>query len=109
MKPLPWIVAGVGAGVALAYVILNQPQPQNATGWNSVEDSADRTFGWGSKNRISGAGRNLFGKMKEGLGRVAGNNDLADEGTADQAIGSIQNAAGRVGQAAGETIHDLNR
>ena len=109
MKALPWIVAGVGAGVAAAYVILNQPRLQAETGWDSVENSADRAFGWGSKTRLSGAGRNLAGKVKEGFGRVVGDNNLAGQGAADQAVGSVKNAAGTVAQAAGQTIHDLNR
>jgi uncharacterized protein YjbJ (UPF0337 family) len=109
MKTLSWILAAVGAGAAIAYVMLNQQRPQVATGWDSVEDTAGRTWGWGSKTRLSGAGTNLGGKFKEGLGRVMGDRDLADEGVGDQAIGSVKNAVGTVAQAAGETIHDLNR
>lgn len=109
MKALPWILAGMGAGAALAYVVMTQPRPATATGWDSVEDAAANTFGWGTKNRVSGTGTNVAGKVKEGVGRLAGDPDLADEGVADQAIGSVKNAVGAVAQAAGETIHDLNR
>jgi uncharacterized protein YjbJ (UPF0337 family) len=109
MKALPWILAGVGAGAAIAYVMLNQPRPQAETGWGSVENAAGRTWGWGSKTRVSGAGTNVAGKVKEGFGRLTGDADLADEGAADQAIGTVKNAVGAVAQAAGETIHDLNR
>jgi uncharacterized protein YjbJ (UPF0337 family) len=109
MKSLSWIVAGVGAGALLAYVILNQPRLQADTGWDSVENTAGRTFGWGSKTRLSGAGTNVAGKLKEGVGRVLGDNNLAGEGAADQAVGSVKNAVGKVAQAAGKTIHDLNR
>jgi uncharacterized protein YjbJ (UPF0337 family) len=109
MKALPWILAGVGAGAAIAYVILNQPQPQAATGWDSVENAAIRTFGWGSKSRLSGLGAKVGGKIKEGLGRVAADPDLADEGVGDQAVGAIKDGVGAVAQAAGQTIHDLNR
>lgn len=109
MKSLAWILAGVGACAALAYVILNEPGMQSETGWDSVENTADRTFGWGSKKRLSGAGSNVAGKVKEGFGRVMGDDDLAADGAADQAVGSVKSAIGRVAQAAGETIHDLNR
>jgi uncharacterized protein YjbJ (UPF0337 family) len=109
MKALPWILAGVGAGAAITYAILSQPRPQAATGWDSVENAADRAFGWGSKTRISGAGTKIGGKIKEGLGRLSGDPDLADEGVGDQAVGAVKNAVGAVAQAAGETIHDLNR
>jgi uncharacterized protein YjbJ (UPF0337 family) len=109
MKALPWIIAGVSAGAALAYVMLNQPRPQAETGWDSVENAADRAWGWGSKTRLSGAGRSAGGKLKEGLGRVLGDSDLADEGVGDQAVGALQSGAGKLAHAVGETIHDLNR
>jgi uncharacterized protein YjbJ (UPF0337 family) len=47
--------------------------------------------------------------VKEGVGRAVGDPDLADEGVADQAVGTVKNAVGNLAQAAGETIHDLNR
>jgi uncharacterized protein YjbJ (UPF0337 family) len=109
MKALPWILAGVGAGAAVAYVILNQPRPQAETGWDSVENAADRTVGWGSKTRISGAGSKVAGKLKEGFGRLTGDADLADEGVGEQAVGAVKSAVGTVAQAAGDTLHDLNR
>jgi uncharacterized protein YjbJ (UPF0337 family) len=109
MKALPWIVAGFGAGAALAYVILNGPRPQAETGWDSVEDAADRTRAWGGKAWLSGAGTRAGCKLKEGLGRALGDSDLADEGVGDQAVGALQSGAGKLARAVGETIHDLNR
>ena len=118
---LPWILAGVGAGVA-TYLMIRQQQdsPQFAsstgsrfrsgagTGYDAVDDAADRTATWGDKQRLAGAGTNLVGKVKESFGRVTGNDSLAAEGTADQAAGSIRNATGTVANAAGQTIKDLN-
>ena len=109
MKTLPWIIAGVGVGAALAYVILNEPRPQAETGWDSVENAADRAWRLGSKARFSGAGTRAAGKLKEGLGRVVGDSDLVDEGVADQAVGAVKSGAGALAHAVGETIHDLNR
>jgi uncharacterized protein YjbJ (UPF0337 family) len=109
MKALPWIVAGVGIGAAVAYVLLNEPSPQTSTGWDSVENTADRTWRWGSKSRFSGAGTKAAGALKEGIGRVLGDPDLADEGVADQAVGTVKSAAGTLAHAVGDTIHDLNR
>jgi len=108
MKALPWIIAGVGAGIA-AYIVLNQPGPQYVTGDGDIEYAADRTSLWGSKQRFAGKGVGLVGKLKEGLGRAAGNEQLADEGAADQVVGAVKDAAGGIAQAAGQTIHDLNR
>lgn len=106
---LPWIVAGFGAGIAATYFLMNQPRLQSDTGYDSVDESAARTYGWGSKARVGGAGRNIVGQVKEGVGRLAGRDDIAGEGIMDQAAGSVKNAAGTVAQAAGQTIHDLNR
>jgi uncharacterized protein YjbJ (UPF0337 family) len=109
MKNLSWILAGVGAGAAVAYVIMNQPRLQSDTGWDSVENAARRATGWGSKSRIAGAGSKVAGKLKEGLGRMTGDANLADEGVGDQAVGAVKDAVGTVAQAAGDTLHDLNR
>ena len=108
MKSLPWILAAVGLGVA-AYVVMNTPGPEYATGNDSIEDAARRTSAWGSKSRITGVGTHLGGKLKEGIGNLTGNPDLANEGVVDQVAGSVKDAAGSVAQAAGETIHELNR
>jgi uncharacterized protein YjbJ (UPF0337 family) len=108
MKALPWILAAVGIAV-VAYVVANTPGPEYATGNDSVEDAARSTSRWGSKSRISGAGANLAGKLKEGFGNVTGNQDLADQGVVDQVAGSVKDAAGSLAQAAGQTLHDLNR
>ena len=106
---LPWILAGIGAGIAATYILMNQPNAQTATGYDSMEEGAARTYGWGTKARFSGAGRNIVGQVKEGVGRLTGRDDIAGEGILDQAAGSVKNAVGTVAQAAGETIHDLNR
>ena len=108
MKNLPWFLAAIGLGV-VAYVIGKTPGPQYATGSDSVEGAARGTSQWGSKARVRGAGGKFVGKLKEGVGRATGDPDLADEGVGDQIAGSLKNAAGKVAQAAGETIHDLNR
>ena len=108
MKTFAWIVAGIGVGIA-AYVVLNQPGPQYATGNDDVEEAAGRTTLWGSKHRLYGTGGDLAGKLKEGIGRITGDDQLADEGVADQVVGAVKDTAGRVAQAAGQTIHDLNR
>ena len=108
MKTLPWLIAGVGIGLAVFFVA-NQPGPEYATGNDDVEDAAQRTSLWGSKQRIGGAGRGVVGKLKEGIGRVAGDAQLADEGVADQVMGTVKDKAGQVATAVGETIHDLNR
>ena len=108
MKTLPWIVAGVGTAVA-AYFWMNQPRMQHATGSDSVEGAAGRTSLWGSEQRVKGLAAGLLGKAKQGVARVTGNDSLAGEGLVDRAAGSVANALGETAQAAGHTLHNLNR
>lgn len=111
MKTLPWILAGVGAGVA-TYLILQQQRGgayATSTGYDAVDDAADRTDAWGVRQRAAGAGTNVVGKVKEGFGRLTGNDQLASEGVADQAAGQVRDAAGTIANAAGQTLRDLNR
>ncbi len=107
MKQLPWIIAGTAVSLA-AYYILNRPSPNYATGYDSVEGAAAKVGNWGTKQRFSGACSSLLGKAKQGIGHLAGDLDLMDQGTADQAIGAVKNSVGKVANAAGQTIHDLN-
>lgn len=108
MKALPWVIAGVGVGLA-AYFVLNQPGAQFATGNDDVEDAAGKTANWGSKQRLKGTGGGLVGKIKEGVGRATGDDQLASEGVADQAMGAVKDAAGQAAHAVADTIHNLNR
>jgi uncharacterized protein YjbJ (UPF0337 family) len=108
MKALPWLIAGVGLGLA-AYFVLNQPGPQYATGNDDIEDAAGKTALWGSKQRIKGTGRGLGGKLKEGVGRATGDDQLESEGVVDQVAGAVQDTAGQAAHAVADTIHELNR
>jgi uncharacterized protein YjbJ (UPF0337 family) len=108
MNAFPWVIAGVGAGLA-AYFILNQPDPQFATGYDEIEDAAGKTAFWGSKQRVRGAGGSLVGKLKEGVGRATGDDQLETEGVVDQVAGTVQDVAGQAAHAVADTIHELNR
>jgi uncharacterized protein YjbJ (UPF0337 family) len=109
MKTLAWLAAGIGVGLVV-YLIANAPPgPQYATGSDNLEDAARNAAGWGTKQRAAGLGSNVVGRVKEGLGNLTGNPDLADEGIADQVAGEVREGAGKFAQAAGQTLHDLNR
>lgn len=110
MKTLPWILAGVGASVATYLVMRQQRGPAFATstGYGAVDNAADQTDAWGVRQRAAGAGTNLVGKVKEGFGKLTGDDQLASEGVGDQAAGQVRNAAGTVANAAGQTLRDLN-
>jgi uncharacterized protein YjbJ (UPF0337 family) len=109
MKVLPWIIAGVTIGAAIAFVINNTPEPAYTTGDPDVEEAARKTSAWGSGKRIGGAGSSLLGKAKEGVGRATGDSQLAGDGLVDQAAGAVKDAAGQVAHGVSDTLRDLNR
>ena len=76
---------------------------------DGIEKAARKTFGWGTRQRAAGTGGQVIGKLKEGLGRVSGDGDLAAVGLADQIGGAAKGAVGSVAQAAAEMMHDLKR
>jgi uncharacterized protein YjbJ (UPF0337 family) len=109
MKPIHWIIAGVGIGLTITGLLFMDPLLKRETGYDGVEDAADEAWGWGTKRRFDAGGDSLIGRVKEGVGRVAGDGDLVGEGVLDQAVGTAKNTAGKLGQTVGKTIHDLNR
>jgi uncharacterized protein YjbJ (UPF0337 family) len=48
------------------------------------------------KDRVKGSATNLGGKIKEGAGKLIGDEKLKQEGKADQAKGKVQNAIGGI-------------
>ena len=108
MKTLAWFAAGIGIGLVV-YLIANTPGPQYATGSDTLEDAARSAADWGTKQRATGAGAGVLGRAKEGLGNLAGDPDLAGEGTGDRVAGELKEGVGKFAQAAGQTLHDLNR
>jgi uncharacterized protein YjbJ (UPF0337 family) len=92
-------------------LLFNEGEPSFATGtaYDGIERAARKTFGWGTKKRAEGKVSAFAGAIKEGAGRLTGDYDMADEGTADRVVGNVKDAAGKVGHAVGETLHDLNR
>ena len=105
---LPWILAGAGIGLA-AYVILKAPTAQYATGADpDVEGAAAKANTWGAKQRVTGTGGSLVGKVKEGVGQATGDDELAGKGMVDQVVGTIKDTAGQVAGAVGNALHDAN-
>src|ERR1700716_4292829 len=102
MRALPWIIAGVGIGVGVTMLLFNESGPEYATAYDGVERAARKTFGWGTKKRAEGKVGAFAGAVKEGVGRLTGDYDMADEGTADRVVGDVKDAAGKVGHAVGE-------
>ena len=113
MKGLPWILAGIGVGAAATILLFNGPdgisEPSYAGGYDGVERAARKSFGWGAKNQAKGKVGSAAGAFKQKVGEFTGNDRLADEGATDRVVGNVTDAAGRLGQAVGQTLHDLNR
>jgi uncharacterized protein YjbJ (UPF0337 family) len=56
------------------------------------------------EDRVEGAARNVGGKVKEGVGKVLGDEKLRREGQVDQVKGRAENAIGGIKDAAREKI-----
>jgi uncharacterized protein YjbJ (UPF0337 family) len=48
------------------------------------------------KDRVEGSATNMGGKVKEGAGKLTGDDKLRSEGMMDQVKGKVQNAAGGI-------------
>jgi uncharacterized protein YjbJ (UPF0337 family) len=57
------------------------------------------------KDRIEGAGNNIKGKIKEGVGKITGDTKTEAEGQADQVKGKAQNAVGGMKDKAREFLN----
>jgi uncharacterized protein YjbJ (UPF0337 family) len=55
-------------------------------------------------DRVEGAARNVGGKVKEGVGKVLGDEKLRREGQVDQIKGRAENAIGGIKDSAREKI-----
>ncbi|WP_298158397.1 CsbD family protein [Brevundimonas sp.] len=53
-------------------------------------------------DRIEGAAKNIGGKIKEGVGKVTGDEKLKAEGRAGQVEGKVQNTVGGIKDAVNE-------
>ena len=107
MKRQIWIPLALG--IVAMYIILDRRACRYAAEYNELDAAADRTEMWGSRQRIAGTGRDLLGRVKEGIGRITGNDDLAGRGVVDQVVGAGQNAAGRAAHRVSGTIREFNR
>ena len=108
MRGLPWLLAGTAIGAGVAMLVLNEWEQEGDTGYDSVDRAARKTFGWGTRQRAEGRIGSVVGSVKETVGQFTGDPDLAAEGTLDKVAGRAKDTAGELGQAAAQTIHDLN-
>lgn len=90
--------------------IFSDEKPTSAVcdGIRHSRDTAHKAFEWGTKQRASGKGQSFVGSVKEGIGRITGDANLQDEGVGDRMVGEAKDVTGKVGQAVGQAVHDLN-
>lgn len=60
-----------------------------------------------NRDEIKGKAEALKGKVKQGVGRVAGDPELQDEGTLDEVAGRTQETFGRARRKVGEAVKDV--
>ena len=59
-----------------------------------------------NKDEIKGEYNQAKGSVKEGLGRLTGNEDMRAEGQADKAKGDLQEGWGSTKRKVGDILHD---
>jgi uncharacterized protein YjbJ (UPF0337 family) len=59
------------------------------------------------EDEVKGKGKQVKGAVKEGLGKLTGDRDLEDSGTADRAKGKVQEGFGKAKRKIGEAVEDL--
>ena len=60
-----------------------------------------------NKDEIDGKIDRLKGNIKETVGDATGDEQLRDEGIADQAAGNVQEGFGKARRKVGDVIHDV--
>ena len=104
MGKIAWIL-GVAFVGAAAYVLLSGSS--YAPAGDGVDEFGAQVGNWGTRKRAGGAGGVLGGKLKQGVGKLAGRPDVESEGAVDEAAGRVKNAAGKAAQAVSDTISGL--
>ena len=59
------------------------------------------------EDELKGKARQVKGAAKEKLGKLAGNRDLEDRGSAERFGGKVQEKTGKVKRKIGEAVEDL--
>ena len=59
------------------------------------------------EDELKGQGKQIKGAVKEGLGKLTGDRDLQDSGTADKVEGDVQQGFGKAKRRIGEAVEDL--
>ncbi len=91
-------LASLGAAI---YLVLND----RFAGQSGV--NGESAGSWGAKQRMSGTGNQLSGKLKKGVGDLVGDDKLSGSGVADQVTGTLKDVAGKAATAVQGAVDDL--
>lgn len=111
MSKFMWILGATCLG-ATAYVLFSEQlgtAPRYAVDRDGLDEFGQKVGSWGTKSRVTGTGSQLGGKLKQGFGKVTGDDQLQSEGYADEVVGKVKDTAGKAAHAVSDTIADLNR
>lgn len=61
------------------------------------------------EDEIKGKGKQVKGAVKEELGKLTGDSELEDSGTADRVEGDVQEGFGKAKRKIGEAVEDLGK
>ena len=59
------------------------------------------------EDEVKGKGKQIAGRVKEDLGKLAGNRDLEEKGKQEHFEGTVQEKAGKVRRKVGEALENL--
>jgi uncharacterized protein YjbJ (UPF0337 family) len=61
------------------------------------------------EDEVKGKGKQVKGAVKEKLGKLTGNRDLEDSGTADRVEGDVQEGFGKTKRKIGEAVEKVGQ
>ncbi len=103
MSKFMWILGATCLGVAGYLFFTDSLGTQGGSG-DELDELGERVGNWGTKNRITGTGGQLGGKLKQGVGKLTGDEDLQGEGMLDEGIGTVKDAAGKAAHAVRDAV-----
>ncbi len=102
MNKFMWVLGATCLGVA-AYVLLSDASANRRTA-DGLDDLSDEVSDWGTKNRVKGTGGVLGGKLKQGFGKLTGDDELQGEGAVDEGVGRVKDVAGQAAHAVSDAV-----
>ena len=104
MSKFMWILGATCLGVA-GYVFFTDSFDSQDQSADALDEFGQSVSNWGTKNRVTGTGGQLGGKLKQGLGKLTGDDELQSEGVLDEGIGTVKDVAGKAAHAVSNALY----